>query len=383
MRHLSIITMATLLIACGAEVQAPSDALTVSIDSSGGVPVITVSGEPPTWTLDSLGVIGAETDQGFAEIRSIALDPRGGVWVADVGENRLTRWSDDGAFIEELGRVGSGPGEFRTPYSVAIHDGALLVLDIDNSRIVRFELGTKSDTSWLIPSRVTGTATDARLFPDPAGPRILDFVREPEPTVVFVRATDFTDRVTQPPSAPSTDVKVCPFSNGIRFFSAPFAPRPVRTPWRDVTVATADGDYRIERFDRAGRQLSTLSRPVDRDSITQAEFEAETADWRTFDAEHPGLACTGEIVRYEFKPAIRRLLPSDDGRLWVEQALPGGGFRFEVWSGDSLIGAMSAPSRLEEVPPAMLGDRLAVVAESPDGAHVVRLYRVAPPSPSR
>lgn len=60
--------------------------------------------EPPG-ELVTTGVIGSETDHGFADIRSIALDPRGGVWVADVGDHRLTRWSDDGAFLEERGRV--------------------------------------------------------------------------------------------------------------------------------------------------------------------------------------------------------------------------------------------------------------------------------------
>ena len=101
MRHLFVTAMAATLIGCGAAPDAPGDALTVTIDSSGTVPVITVAGEAPQWSLDSLGVIGAETDHGFAEIRSLALDPRGGIWVAYVGDHRLTRWSDDGAFLEE------------------------------------------------------------------------------------------------------------------------------------------------------------------------------------------------------------------------------------------------------------------------------------------
>lgn len=107
--------------------------------------------------------------------------------------------------------------------------------------------------------------------------------------------------------------------------------------------------------------------PAPRDSIGSAEFEAGNADWAKFSSEHPGVPCTGEIIRYQFKPAIRYLFPADDGRLWVERRLPGGALRFEIWSGDSLIGTVPAPSRLAEIPPAIGGNRLAAVAESPDG----------------
>jgi hypothetical protein len=379
LRYLSLNAIAVTLVACGAGVEPPSDALTVSIDSSGPVPLITVSGEPPEWTLDSLAVIRPEAGVGFSNIRSIALDPRGGVWVADVGENRLSHWGDDGAWIEDRGRVGSGPGEFRTPYSVAVHAGALQVLDIENSRIVRFDLDGGADTSWLIPARVTGSATDVRLFPDPLGPRYMNFLRDPTPRVAFVRTTDSSDVVFQPENPPSgpDNVKVCHTPDGaIRFFASPFAPGTVRTPLGNLTLATSDGEYVITTFDQAAQPIRAFRRPAPRDSVSDAEFAAENADWVKFSSEHPGVACTGEIIRYDFKPSIRRLLPADDGALWVEQRLPGGVLRFEVWAGDSLIGSLSAPERLEEFPPSILGDRLALVAESPDGGHEVRLYRI-------
>ena len=381
MRHLSLAVVVASLTACGTAVDPPRDALTVAIDSSGDVPMITVSGEAPEWRLDSLAVIRPEPGVGFSNIRSLALDPRGGVWVADVGEGRLSRWGDDGSWIEDKGRVGSGPGEFRTPYSVAVHDGALQVLDIENSRIVRFGFETGTDTSWLVPSRVTGGATDVRLFPDPQGPRYMNYLHEPTPRVAFVRSTDSTDMVFQPQNAPgaTANVKVCQIQGGIRFFGSPFAPGAVRTPWGASTVATAEGEYQLDHFDRNAALVRSVRRPVTRDSISDAEFEAENADWVKFSGEHPGLACTGDIVRYQLKPAIRRLLPADDGHLWVEQRLAGGTFRFEVWDGDSLLGALAAPTRIDELPPSMLGDRLAVVAESPDGGHEVRLFRVVRP----
>jgi hypothetical protein len=112
----------------------------MTVDSSGAVPVVRVSGNPPTWSLDSLAVLRPEPDVGFSRVRSIALDPRGGVWVADVGENRLSHFGDDGTWIEDRGRVGSGPSEFRSPYGVIVHDSGTLVHDPGNGRIARFAL---------------------------------------------------------------------------------------------------------------------------------------------------------------------------------------------------------------------------------------------------
>jgi hypothetical protein len=109
--------------------------------------------------------------------------------------------------------------------------------------------------------------------------------------------------------------------------------------------------------------------------VSDAEYEAETSEWREFQEDHLTLTCRGDIVRYQLKPAIRALFPDSDDRLWVEQ-LRGGTFRFEVWSGDTLIGTLPAPPRFPGLPPSILGDRLAVVTESPDGAHEVRLYRI-------
>jgi hypothetical protein len=378
MRHCLATVLLFTMLACSPPDQAPGDGLVAIVDSTGSVPVVTVTGEAPQWRLESLAVIRPEPEVGFSNIRSLALDPRGGVWVADVGEERLSRWGDDGGWIEDKGRVGSGPGEFRSPYSVAVHDGGLQVLDVQNSRIVRFGLAGGADSSWLIPARVTGGATDVRLFPDPRGPRYMNFVREPTPRVAFVRTTDSTDIVFQPDNdgREAGNVKVCQLQGAIHFFGSPFAPASVRTPWAEATVATSQGEYQIDRFGRDAALVSSVRRPVIRDSVSDAEFDSEIADWLKFSAEHPGVACTGEIIRYRLKPAIRRLLPSDDGHLWVEQQLPGGGFRFEVWAADSLLGVVPSPSRIDELPPAIRSDRLAVVAESPDGGHEVRLYRV-------
>lgn len=361
---------------CGAAQQDKPSALSVSVDSSGTVPVITVSGEAPEWTLDSLAIIRPEPTVGFSRVRSIGLDPRGGVWVADVGENRLSHFGDDGAFIEERGRVGSGPGEFRSPYGIAVHNGALLVHDVGNSRVVRFALDGGSDTSWVIGTRLSGDAMSVRMYPNVDGPLLLDRTRDTGPPRAIYARVGRDEQILAPARRMmSSDSKECMLGDGIYFFGSPFSPRQQAAAFGAGSVATEGGEYRLEFFDRMGLLTRTIVRNVNRDSVTQAEFDAETADWRKFSAEQSTVGCRGEIERYAFKPAIRALLPDADGRLWVERRTPGR-FVYELWSGDSLLARVPGAEREEGIPPAMLGDRLAVVAESPDEGHEVRLYRI-------
>lgn len=383
MRQRAFCAGLVLLAACNAGADASkSSGLSVAVDSSGAVPVLTVSGNAQEWSLDSLAVIRAEPTVGFSRVRSIALDPRGGVWVADVGENRLSYHGDDGSWIEDRGRVGSGPGEFRRPYSLVMHDGGLLVHDVENSRVVRFALGAGADTSWLIPNRLTGDAMSVRFFPNPDGPLLADLSRDlVPPRLAYRRLGDDSLILAAVRDQTFDDSKVCPVGDAIRFFGSPFSPGPVMSPIGDGTVRTSSGDYHLEFFDRAGKPLRTVIRSASRDSVSQAEFDSATADWRKFSAENNAADCTGSLERYRFKPAIRALLPDADGRLWVEQRVPGR-FVYEVWKGDSLLAHLPAPERVAGIPPAILGDKLAVVAESPDDGYEVRLYRIIP-APSR
>ncbi len=366
-----------LFVACNRGDNAVDEAaLSVSVDSSGALPMITVSGAPPTWSLDLLAVVRAEPTVGFSQVRSIALDPRGGVWVADVGENRLSYFGDDGNWIEDRGRVGSGPGEFRTPYSIALHEGGLLVHDVRNSRIVRFALGSEADTSFLIQNRLTGDAMGVRFFPNASGPLLADLSREQVPPRSAYRRLGDETLVLAPARGPTLDyTKVCPAGGAIRFFGSPFSPGAVVAPVADGTVRAQGGAYRLEYFDAAGEPLRTVVRSTTRDSVSQSEFDSANTDWEKYASANDGASCTGSIERYRFKPAVRAMLPDSDGRLWVEQREPGR-YMYEVWSGDSLIGRLAAPAREPSIPPVMLGNRLAVVAESPDGGHEVRLYRV-------
>jgi DNA-binding beta-propeller fold protein YncE len=72
----------------------------------------------------------------FAVVTSIAVGPKGSVYVADFYNHRVQKFAPDGTFLTSFGRRGSGPGEFEFAMAVAVAgDGAVYVADFGNNRI--------------------------------------------------------------------------------------------------------------------------------------------------------------------------------------------------------------------------------------------------------
>lgn len=376
-----VLPIGFLAAACGPADETGGSSLVVAIDSSGPVPVRTVSGDPERWTAELIGAARPEAGIGFSQIRSIALDPRGGVWVADVGEKRLSRWSDSGEWIEDRGRIGAGPGEFASPYNIAVHDGGLFVQDVDQSRVLRFDLAGGSDSSWHSGFRITGGALDVRFFPGPDGPIAMVYTTPTEagarPQLRYLPVTGTGVSIARPEFEQLDNVQVCRLQGGIMFFGSPFSPGAKWTPMLAGSVAAVEGEYRLEQYTPEGVKYGEIRRPMPRDPVTDAEYAEGTASWEKFRQEHSDAGCEGRIVRYTHKPTVNGLFPAEDGALWVE-FLRNDSLFYEIWNGTELTGVLPAPDRDGDLPPAILGDRIAVVVEVPEGGQEVRIYRVRP-----
>ena len=73
----------------------------------------------------------------------IACNEYGDIYIADTGNNRVSRWYNDGKkvrFILNLGRQGNGPGEFNGPTYIGMDSqGRIYVSDTGNNRIQVFD----------------------------------------------------------------------------------------------------------------------------------------------------------------------------------------------------------------------------------------------------
>jgi len=87
---------------------------------------------------------GSGTDPGELNFLSgstggIAIDEQGCVYVADVANNRIQKFTNTGQFVTQWGRQGGSPGEFSWPSGVAVgKDSNIYVVDSENYRVQVF-----------------------------------------------------------------------------------------------------------------------------------------------------------------------------------------------------------------------------------------------------
>ena len=85
-----------------------------------------------TWTTEAEYEIGdaLEGEALFSRVEDVRVTPDGDrVVVLEGGSARLTIWTPEGSLLQQVGRVGDGPGEFRNPNQVELHPNGLLVRD--------------------------------------------------------------------------------------------------------------------------------------------------------------------------------------------------------------------------------------------------------------
>jgi len=69
----------------------------------------------------------------------VAVDSSGNVYVSDLHNNRIQKFTSDGTFITKWGIEGSGDGQFVYPFGIAINSsGRVYVADDHNYRIQVF-----------------------------------------------------------------------------------------------------------------------------------------------------------------------------------------------------------------------------------------------------
>jgi len=110
--------------------------------------------------------------EALTEPNDVVTAPNGDIYVAEghAGQNqnappdtvaRISKFTKDGKFIKSWGKLGTGPGEFRTPHSLAFDSrGRLFVADRGNVRLQVFDQEGKFLEQTLAFSRLSGIYID-------------------------------------------------------------------------------------------------------------------------------------------------------------------------------------------------------------------------------
>lgn len=84
------------------------------------------------------GSFGIVTPGYFSHPQFIAVDDDGNIYVSDLGNKRIQKFSSDGKFVSQWGKSGTQSGEFHYPSGIAVYDGFVFVADRDLNRIQKF-----------------------------------------------------------------------------------------------------------------------------------------------------------------------------------------------------------------------------------------------------
>jgi NHL repeat-containing protein len=121
--------------------------------------------------LGKAGVAGNPPDA-LTEPNDVATAPNGDIFVAEghAGQNanatpdtvaRISKFRKDGTFVKSWGKLGSAPGEFRTPHGLAFDSrGRLFVADRGNLRLQIFDEDGRFIAEWKQFSRPSGVYID-------------------------------------------------------------------------------------------------------------------------------------------------------------------------------------------------------------------------------
>jgi hypothetical protein len=354
------------------------------VDSTGRFPIVTSHSGAAEWQATPLFSIGAtEGDTiDFGSIRSLLLDSSGTLLVADTRSRSLKQIDPTGVFVRQVGREGSGPGEYRTPYSLAWLNRNLAVLDPGNPRLGVFSHGGDWVTSWPVQP-LTG-AQVVRLYRTPPGFSAFSFRRTatgseqlfveydssgPGDTVVMVkRPTDL-----------DTGIRCDRPDRAISFFSNPFAASFLQVPLGKGRLAIARTDaYRIALLDRNHDTTRVIAAQATPSPISDAEWAASQAEWEKFRRDWPTAKCNRtSFTRPAVKPVLNWLFLDDAGRLWVE-VLTSEGIRYDVLDAMGRVQAkVSGLPPSGGLDPSIASDRAAfVVVDSATEVQSVRVFRL-------
>jgi hypothetical protein len=109
-----------------------------TIEEEDGVKVIKNPKEPLygelVFDLEEDLSIGNEKDDNYLlyKVRDIRVDNQGNIYVVDMGNHRIQIYDKDGNYLQTIGKVGQGPGDFQLPTKVQIEEttGIIYVLDM-------------------------------------------------------------------------------------------------------------------------------------------------------------------------------------------------------------------------------------------------------------
>jgi hypothetical protein len=285
----------------------------------------------------SIGVLEGPDEEMFGSVRSIAVTDSGEILVVDAQVPAIRRFAPDGRYLGDIGREGSGPGEYKRPASIRIlPDGRIVLRDEGNGRINVYAADGESLMSWRHPSGGTFSTSDP-LYVDTAGNTYTTVLLE-----VGVDVTEFAYGVARfTPTgehgdtvrAPTWDFEparvVARKEGNSSSNSVPFTPSATWTfsPF-GYTVGGVSTDYRIDHYRTDGPVLRIEREWTPVPVLADEKAERERSITENFRRSFGSWRWNGPPIP-DTKAPFGTIMVDVEGRTWVRVPQPAYEYRTE------------------------------------------------------
>ena len=134
------------------------------------------------------GESGISQPGDFSFPQNLAIDETGNVYVTDLGNKRVQKFTNEGTFLVAWGSSGSGSGQFHSPAGIVEFNGTVFVVDNQLQRIQTFDLEGNFITKWgdegsaqgqfLLPNGIAAGVNGTIYVVDTGNQRIQKFTPE-------------------------------------------------------------------------------------------------------------------------------------------------------------------------------------------------------------
>lgn len=338
------------------------------------------------WRLVEEVRIGAMDGDGpdvFSDVRDLAVDAGGRIYVLQSTVKRVTVFDRDGRFVRSFGGAGGGPGEFENPIGMQFDPaGRLWVSDPQNARYTVFD--TTGAVVASHPRRLSrwGFRWDGRFLDDGSLVEVDAYRAEGAVSgsayVRFDSTLAPTDTLLPALPSPAADP-----DEGVFIFRRGTATSYVQIPFRPGGASLLDGggrqwsassaDYRLVQRTLAGDTVRIVTKAYTPVPVTEADLAAVRERLGEFSSAEGW----DESRIPKTKPAFEMITLAEDGHLWVRLHGPHdeGATVFDVFDPEGrYLGAVRAPRELGVYTPLLIAPDVVygVVRDELDVPQVVR-----------
>lgn len=275
----------------------------------------------------SIGVLDGDPQYQFGNIRAIAVGADGRMYVLDGHGPVLRMYAADGTWVQNVGREGEGPGEYKRPDSgLAMRpDGKLLLRDPGNGRISIYDSGVYEGSLPLTgglntssPMVVTRDGATLTLVIKNLGTSVMEWQRglaryNPDGTTDTLDIPDlgYEEAIISGESEGSSSTNNVPYTPEHQYTYSPLG----------YFITGISEDYSFKLLHEGGpvieigRDYEPVPVLADEASIRRRQITQNFRD------NFPGWSWNGPPIP-DIKPPYSDLLTSEEGRVWVRVHVP-------------------------------------------------------------